>query len=263
MKNLIAITCFVLPLLGLAQDRPSLHGKAISDETTVEFLIVKNLTTNATANGNESGSFIINAKEGDVLEFSCITFTTVTHTLSAKDIKEELFVVRLVPSAILLDEIALSGLTGSLYIDSKNTDVLLLNDKFKDDFDAAALNLGRVNNNPNMNLDFISILGAVAGAVYSAMSPESSHSKPSGGKAAYRPSSVEQISFSKILRESYPESFFTDTIKIPRERLALFLISCNDTAKRYLIDPKNEQELIAYLKERYSKFIIQYEANEN
>lgn len=263
MKNLIAIIFFITPVLGFAQERKPLYGKAISDETIVEFLVVKNLTTATEANGNESGSFTIDAKAGDVLEFSCITFTTLTHTLTERDIKEELFVVRLVPSAILLDEVALSGLSGSLYIDSKNTDVILLNEKFKDDFDAAALNLGRVNNNPNMNLDFISIIGAVASAVYTSMSPESSRSKPSKGKAAYRPSSVEQKSFSKVLMESYPESFFTDVVKVPRERLALFLISCNDTAKRYLLDPKNEAELIAFLKERYSKFIIQYHANEN
>jgi len=263
MKNLIAIIFFITPLKGFTQERKPLSGKAISDEIIIEFLIVKNLTTAIESKGNESGDFTIDAKAGDVLEFSCITFTTITHTLTAADIKEELFVIRLVPSAILLEGVEVSGLTGSLYIDSKKTDVILLNERFREDFDAAALNLGRVNNNPNGNLDFIAILGAAAGMIYSALTPDSSGSKPFKGKSGYRPSSVEQKSFSKVLMESYPESFFTDVVKVPRERLALFLISCNDTAKRYLLDPKNESELIAYLKERYSKFIIQYQANEN
>lgn len=251
MKDIIAFVLFFLPTLFFAQERHIVYGKAIADEMTIEFLEVKNTTTGVAGKVNEQSSFTINAKEGDVLEFTAPAFKTLQYTLTAIDVKEELFVVRLVPSAILLDDIELSGLTGSLYIDSKNTDVVLLNEKFKDDFDPSLLNLGRVVDNPSMNLNFIAVYGLLADALSSS---DSKNKKGSSKDKLYANAKVEQKSFSKILQESYSESFFTEIIKVPREKLGLFLNFCNDGAKRYLLDPKNESELIAYLKERYLRF---------
>lgn len=250
MKNIIAFVLFFLPALFFAQERRVLYGKAIADEMTIEFLEIKNTTTGVAGSVNEQASFTVNAKEGDVLEFTAPAFKTLQHTLTATDLKEELFVVRLVPSAILLDGVELSGLTGSLYIDSKNTEVVLLNEKFKNEFDSSLLNLGRVVDNPSMNMNFIAVFGLLADAV----GPSGPKNDRKSKDKLYANAKVEQKSFSKILQENYSESFFTDTIKVPREKLGLFLNFCNDGAKRYLLDPKNEAELIAYLKERYVRF---------
>jgi hypothetical protein len=260
MKNLTAFVFFLLPVLLFSQQRQLLFGKAIADEAVVEFLSIKNLSTDVTVAANEQGSFSINAIQGDVLEFSSPLFKTLNHTLTANDLKEELFVVRLEPSAILLDDVELTGLTGNLMIDSKNTDVILLNEKFKGDFDASVLNLGRVVDNPGGNMNFLAIFGVLANAI----SPKEPKKQSGASKDnIYAKAKVEHKTFSKLLAESYPESFFTETIKVPREKLGLFLQFCNDGAKRYLLDPKNEAELIVYLKERYARFSNQNQNNEN
>lgn len=256
MKNLVAFVFFLLPVLLFAQERQVLYGKAIADEVTADYLTVKNLTANTSVITDEQGSFSINCREGDVLEFSSEIFKTVTHTLVAKDFKEELFVIRVEPSAILLEGIELTGLTGNLMIDSKVTDVLLLNKRFKDEFDAKVINMGISNASGNMN--FMAIFGMLGDALF----PGSPSSPPPTEKYAVR-TPIEHKAFSKILKESYPESFFTETVGVPRAKLGLFLQFCNDGAKRYLLDPKNEAELITYLKERYTRFANQSQNNEN
>lgn len=260
MKNLTAFVFFLFPILFFAQERQLLFGKAIADEAVIEFLSVKNLATDITVAANEQGNFSINAMQGDVLEFSSPIFKTLKHTLTLNDVKEELFVVRLEPSAILLKDIELTGLTGNLMIDSKNTDVILLNEKFKNEFDASVLNLGRVVDNPAGNVNFLAVFGLLADAV---SSKDPKKSSGSSKDKLYANAKVEHKTFSKLLAEIYPESFFTETIKVPREKLGLFLQFCNDGARRYLLDPKNEAELITYLKERYTRFSNQNQNNEN
>lgn len=225
---MVSIIFFLFPFILFAQERQSLKGKAIADIMLVEDLKVKNLNTNVSVVTDAEGNFTISASEGDVLEFSSPTFKTYAHTLTKTDFKEELFVVRVEPVATMLDEVVVTGLTGNLAVDSKNTKVILLNTKFKDDFDASQINMG------------------IAGG-FSLDTPKKRPEYPE----------VEHRLFSKILLETYPESFFTETIKVPREKLGLFLHFCDNEAKRYLLMPKNEAELIAYLKERYISFTRQ------
>ncbi|RWW92304.1 hypothetical protein [Flavobacterium cerinum] len=233
------------PIIVLCQERQLLKGKAISDRITAQNLIVKNKTANITTVTDNEGNFTIEAGVNDVLEFSSEIFKTLEHVLNSRDFKEELFVVRVVPSSIMLDEVVLTGLTGNLAIDSKNTKVMLLNHLF----DPAEINKNVVPSNPSGNINFMSILGMAANAI---------RPKPKSIEDIYKNvSSVEHRSFSKIVQENFPESFFTETVGIPKAKLGLFLNFCNAEAKRYLLDPKNKEELIAYLKKKYIQYQYQ------
>ncbi|ALM49682.1 hypothetical protein AMR72_12680 [Flavobacterium psychrophilum] len=245
MNKLVAILFFLLPVLVIAQERQQLKGRAISDQLTVDFLIVKNTTSNASVEGNEEGGFVIETAIGDVLEFSAPIFKPLYYTVTVRDFKEELFVVRMETKALMLDEVQVSGLTGNLAIDSKNTKVILLNGLF----DPAEINKNLVPANPMGNVDFVAIFGLIKNLI-SSSEPTKMYSK----RDAPPPPRVEHKLFSKVLQESYPESFFTETIGVPREKLGLFLNFCNAEAKRYLLDPKNEADLIAYLKKKYAQY---------
>lgn len=247
LNKLALIMVFLFPVLLFGQERQQLRGKAIADVTTAEGVTVKNRTTAASVITVEEGSFEIAAQEGDVLEFTSEVFKTLTHTLTAKDFEEEFFVIRLEPTSYMLEEVEVSGLTGSLAIDSKNTKVELLNEKFKKDFDAKVINSDLALLKTTGNMNFVAIAGMAGRALF-----------PSKSGGEYVPKApIEHKLFSKVLQESYPVSFFTDTIKVPKEKLGLFLDFCNEGAKRYLLDPKNEAELIEYLKERYSRYVYQ------
>lgn len=245
MNKLVSILFLLAPAFVIAQDRQVLKGKAIADQLTVDFLVVKNTTANSSVEGSEDGGFTVEVAIGDVLEFSAPVFKPLYHTITARDFLEELFVVKLDPVAVMLDEVELTGLTGNLAIDSKNTNVILLNDLF----DPAVINMNVVPENALGNVNFVAIFGMIKNAI-SKSEPPKARSK----RDTPQPRPAEQKSFSKVLQESYPESFFTQTIGVPREKLGLFLNFCNLDAKRYLLDPKNEAELIDYLKKKYGQY---------
>jgi len=245
MNKLAYLLFLLFPLATLAQDRQSLKGKAIADQLTVDFLVVKNTTASTSVEGGEGADFALEVAIGDVLEFSAPIFKPLYHTVTARDFLEELFVVRLEPMAVVLDEVQVTGLTGNLAIDSKNTRVILLNDLF----DPAVINMNVVPENPLGNMNFLAIFGMIKNAI-----SKSEPSKVRSKRDTPQPRPAEQKLFSKVLFESFPESFFTETIGVPREKLGLFLNFCNLDAKRYLLDPKNEAELIEYLKKKYTQY---------
>lgn len=249
--NKFILFLFVLsPAVALCQERQLLKGKVISDRIAAQNLIVKNKTANITTVTDNEGNFTVEAGLNDVLEFSSEVFKTLEHVLNSRDFKEELFVVRVEPSSIILDEVVLTGLTGNLAIDSKNTKVILLNNRIES---AAEINKNVHPENPNLNMNYIAIAELIGRAIF----PSSKSKAGSNKDAVYRKASVEHKPFSKVVQENFPESFFTETVGIPKEKLGLFLSFCNAEAKRYLLDPKNKEELIAYLKKKYIQYQYQ------
>lgn len=245
MSKLVIVLFLFVPVIMTAQERQKLKGKAIADQLTVDFLVVKNTTAVTSVEAGEEADFTVEAAIGDVLEFSAPIFKPLYHTVTARDFLDELFVVKLEPMAVVLDEVQVTGLTGNLAIDSKNTRVILLNNLF----DPAVINMNVVSENPLGNMNFVAIFGLIKNAI-SPSKPSKAYSK----REAPQPPRIEHKLFSKVLQESYPESFFTETIGVPKEKLGLFLNFCNLDAKRYLLDPKNEVELIDYLKKKYTQY---------
>lgn len=253
MNKLLIVLLLLVPAVFVGQERRLLKCKAISDEFKAVEVTVKNLNSQSTVVTDSEGDFSIEAAVGDILEFSSLTFKKHSHTIKPQDFKEELVVIRLEPVAIVLDEVNVVGMTGNLAIDSKK---LAVDKLFNKDFDASVINLNVVPENPLGNMNFMAIFGLLADAV----SPPKS--KPRPRDRGYHPS-VYHPPFSVVVQQNYPLSFFTDTVQIPKEKLALFLHFCNQDAKRYLLEPKNEADLIAFLKSKYTLYLNQPENNEN
>lgn len=250
MNKFILFLFTLLPAIALCQERQLLKGRVISDRFAAEHLVVKNKTANITTVTDNEGNFTVEAGVNDVLEFSSEVFKTLEHVLNNRDFKEELFVVRVEPSSIILDEVVLTGFTGNLALDSKNTKVILLNNHIES---AAEINKNVHPENPNLNMNYIAIAGLIGRAIF----PGSKSKTSSNKDAVYRKATVEHKPFSKVVQENFPESFFTETVGIAKEKLGLFLHFCNADAKRYLLDPKNKEELIAYLKKKYIQYQYQ------
>jgi hypothetical protein len=243
--NKLLFLLMLLPSFAPAQERQLLRGKAITDELKIESLSVYNISGETSTESNGEGDFSIYAKEADTLMFSSIGFNELRVILTAKDLKEELFVVRLESGVTMLDEVVVNKLTGSLAADSKNIKTLTINSLF----DPADINkdiiietgIGGVNFIAVFNMVFKKKKAPVKASVYQTFMPP--------------PHKL----FADVVRGSFPEKFFTESLKIPIEKVPLFLQFCDDGSKRYLLDPRNEFQLIEYLNAKSHEYLKQQE----
>ncbi|WP_159799557.1 hypothetical protein [Flavobacterium sp. MK4S-17] len=229
MKINFLFLLIIFPLCMFAQksERELLKGKVISDSLKVEYLSVYNLNAKTGNVTDDEGNFVIYARPADTLKFAGIAFKTMQHIVTAADLKQELFVVKIEGEATQLEELLITDLTGNLAVDSKNTKVMAVGSKF---------NAAEINKNllpPANGVNIVALINLVAGKKKEAVRDK-------------RPAFITDKPFPQAVRELYSDRFFTETLKVPQDEIGLFLTYC-DNGNRYLLDPRNEIELISYL----------------
>lgn len=240
MNKLIAIVCLLITAPVLAQERQLLKGKIIADEFKVENHTIENVTAGTSNVSDAFGNFRIHARPGDQLNFISAEFKPLTVVLAEKDFKEELFVVRVEPHITFLKEMVLHGLTGSLAAESKKLETMQINSLF----DAAEINKD------------IMVQTGIGGANW-ITGVTQLFKKPKKPKRAteYVQPLKTQRRFSEIVKESYPEKFFTETLAVPLAHVGAFLVFCDDRAERRLLEQQHELELVEFLKAQSVEFL--------
>lgn len=235
MTNKIYFLLLLLSTVCFAQqERQPLHGKVISDVMKTENLSVKNLTAKKETVTDMQGNFVIDAMVNDTLRFEEGLIETVDFILQPNDFKEDLFVVRVVPDATMLKEVMISGLTGNLVTDSKNTKVPLINSQF----DAAQINKDVVQS-PGL-------IGLMT--LITKKKPKKKRAK----SLDYKPAK----SFPLTVRERFNDNYFTKTLSIPVDDIMKFLYYCNEGGNLdYLLNPDNELQLLQYLNAKSVEYL--------
>lgn len=235
MTNKIYFLLLLLSTVCFAQqERQLLLGKVISDVLKIENLSVKNLTAKKDTVTDAQGNFAITAKVNDTLRFEGVLTETLDFILQPNDFEEELFVVRVVPDATMLKEVVISGLTGNLVTDSKNTEVSLLSSQF----DAAQINKDIV-----QSPGFIGLMTLIT-----KKKPQKKRAK----SLAYNPVK----SFPLTVRERFNDNYFTKTLSIPADDIMKFLYYCNEGGNAdYLLNPNSELQLLQYLNAKSAKYL--------
>lgn len=234
----MALLC--LSSVQLFCQRQQLQGKVIADQVKPTGISIHNTSLGVTSAASNDGDFVILAGPSDVLRVFGEGYTDVEIMLTEKDFKEAFIVVRVEPDAILLNEVVVPGLTGNLATDSRKAPILDTSTWF----DPAVINKDVIVQNGIGGINFI----ALAGMLF-----KKKPVKEASGRPLFLPPSDKV--FSTVVREKYPQAFFTNTLNIPVAEIPLFLHFCDDGANRHLLAPANEFRLIQYLQQKSVQYL--------
>ena len=253
MKNILLLTVLVLlPLISVAQKRPRqiLHGKVVADTLKVDNITVFNKSSNISAITDESGSFTLYARPMDTLYFSSVTFHSMQMVLKDSDFIKTPLIIRLDVHVTVLDEVVITALTGDLEKDSKEAETLSLSlaglgglpPKYPVS-KAPANTALPVTESSLKGIDFVEIYKMVF---------KKKRKKDKGEIYGYE----APASFTQNVKSRFTHYFFTQTLKIPHEKIGLFLDFCDkgEETKRLLL-PENEFKLTDYLITKSSEYL--------
>lgn len=247
MRN--KLLCFflllIVPFSSYAQKEPRqvLYGKVVADSLKTDNISVNNLSSNIGAVTDNDGNFSIYARPTDTLFFSSITFHSVQMVLSKEHFTGKQLVIKLDLNVTMLDEVVIrpTVLLGDLAADSKKTKTmqvtssldskqLVMTAPYKPQ---SPLNEKRYPNESVLKgIDFIKIF-------------EMFKKRKKKDKAEiYK---VAAKSFRESVKERFTYHFFTETIKIPRDEIELFINFCDTKDAAKLLPPDKEFELTDYL----------------
>lgn len=251
MKSKLLMLFLLFSALAFAQNegRRILHGKVISENYPAGNISVLNTSSKIGAVTDENGRFTIYAKPADTLYFSSISFREAKLGLKKEHFEESQLLIELMVDVTVLDEVVIANvLSGQLEKDSKDTKT----DKLNKDLDYEnALKLEKlpvskanVNGALPSNVTGSSLTGVNFTEVYKMIFKKKPAKKDrneiyavSGGK-----------SFPESVRERFTYHFFTQTLKIPKDEIGLFLVFCDEDEKTaWMLDPRKEFELTDYL----------------
>lgn len=253
---LLAFTLVLLmPFAGYGQKlqpRKLLHAKVVADSLVVENLTVQNVTSNISAVTDGNGRFTLYARATDTLYFSGVSFRSAYLVVSETHFLQENLVIKLNVNVTVLDELVITpnALTGNLAGDSKKT---------------KTMNIASAMSSVNESTRYIINRNTSENRVNGALPTQAKGSQLSGfdfvriyetffKKRKKKDDAGEIYSlgqakpFPEVVSALYTYHFFTQTLKIPKDEIGLFVVFCDNGAQvNALLDPKKEFELTDYL----------------
>ncbi|UMB61334.1 carboxypeptidase-like regulatory domain-containing protein [Lutibacter sp. A80] len=194
------------------------NNKAISD------IHIVNLNNGFGTISNNNGAFKILAKQGDILLFSSIEYENKKITISKFHIQSNSLIIKLVPTVTILNEVFLHGLTGSLDIDFKKTPkdtTVKPNFVYKlSDLDKK-LPGDELGYKKNVNAESFTNPLYIAGGAQG-----SKYNRQLENERALKRKLKKKKDFPFQLRKQLGDDFFIETLKIPEDKIYLFIDYC-------------------------------------
>jgi hypothetical protein len=230
----------------------TINGTIYSSNKPISDIHVVNLNNRFGTISGSDGTFEILVKEGDVLLLSSIEYENKKITITKFHIKAASLIIKLIPIVNILDEVYLHGLTGSLDVDFKKTpkDTIpkanflyklsdlnkkLPGDEFgyKKDVNAEAFT------NP------IFMAGGAQGSKYN---------RQLENERALKRKLKKKKDFPIQLRKQLGDDFFINSLKIPEDKIYLFIDYCEskDISTKYFNN--KVLEVIKILKEECNNY---------
>jgi hypothetical protein len=250
------ILLLMLPFMGYSQKlqpRKLLHARVVADSLAVDNLTVKNTTSNISAVTDTDGKFTMYARASDTLYFSGLTFRSAYLVVSETHFLQDQLVIRLNVNVTVLDEVVITpnALSGDLLGDSKKTKTKAIASTMTMVSEEKVYNIQRNKYDMNQNGALpTQITGSQLTGVNFVRIFETYFKKKKSDKKQDRGEiySLGAKPFTETVKERYTYFFFTETLKIPKDEIGLFLVFCDTGAvSNALLDPKKEFELTDYL----------------
>ena len=201
-----------------------ISGAIYSSNKPINDIHVVNLNNRFVTISSTEGTFEILAKEGDVLLFSSIQFENKKITISKYHIESTSIITTLVPIVNILDEVFLHGLTGSLDVDFKKTPIDTVP---KSNFTYQIGDLDKklpgdeFGYKKNVNAESFTNPIYLAGG-----GQGSKYNKQLETERALKRKLEKMKKFPYQLRKRLGDDFFINSLKIPKEKIYLFIDYC-------------------------------------
>ncbi|MXN91242.1 hypothetical protein GR160_08370 [Flavobacterium sp. Sd200] len=264
----ILVFIFLLPLAAYSQKktepRKLLHAKVIADSIAVDNLTVKNITSNISAVTDTDGLFTLYARPTDTLYFSGISFRSAYLVVSEPHFLEDRLLIRLNVNVTVLDEVVITPnvLSGDLIADSRKTKTKAIASTMTNVGEEKVYNVQRNKYDMNQNgalptqITGSQLTGVNFVRIYETFFKKKRSDKKQDRGEIY--SLTTSKSFTEVVKERFTYHFFTQTLKIPKDEIGLFLVYCDKGAEtNALLDPKRDFELTDYLVAKGSEYLAQ------
>ena len=260
MKKKITLLVALISLSFMnAQDmRVEIEGLIKNDSLGVSNIHVLNINTKKGVISNDKGEFLIEVKLNDTLVFSGIQFYTKKIAIEAKLIKSRYIDVNLVLDTNELDEVLIQNkLTGSLLTDagkqkaplSKVTNSAL---DFSIDFtvpytpnldeDGRKKSADNSQLTPDARINVLSIVGALISPIVKSIRRIGTEKR--AVKRKEKKFKADAVLAMDKIREDFGDTFFMETLKIPKDHINLFIDYCKPKKIGEMYVRKNSIKLI-------------------
>ena len=225
-------------MLSAQQDyRTWLRGKVLYQDSNVAAANVLNTTSEKATITDDNGNFAIEVQLNDELIFSSVQYEIRAIVITKEILQRNRLVIDVREKITQLDEVVISPNRPEAFLNVKE-------EEFKQ-FDYTADKSTRVENellrqNQLYNgVDFVNIFKLL----YKSLRPESSEDK------------TFDFAPSDVIRQIYPDIFFTSQLNIDPDEIELFLQYCDDRIEtKDLLKRENEFQLMDFLIKQSEKF---------
>lgn len=243
MKNLILSALLLICCFSFAQNdgRTLLRGKVLYKNSNVANENVINVTSEKATVTNANGEFEIYVKSGDVLAFSAVNYRFTTVNITEGIIRNNRLVVEVTEKVEQLDEVVVSPENEKKFIELKEEEFKQV--VYDQDESTRVDNLALTGPDRPLQygLNFVNIFKAIFKS-----------------KKEKEPDFQDKLKVSEVLRLVYEDSFFTNNLNIPQDKIDEFLYYCDEKLPaEELLKKDNEFELIDFLVNQSKDYLNQ------
>ena len=240
MRKTISILILLCAVFGTAQQdyRTWLRGKVLYQDSSVVAANILNTNSEQATITDDNGEFAIEVKLGDELIISSVQYEIRALIITKEILQRNRLVVDVNEKIQALDEVVVSPTRPEKFLD-------LQEEEFKK-FDYTSDKSTRVENEilrKNQlyeGVDFVNIFKLM----YKALRKKESDD---GSASTYAPSDV--------IRQIYPDAFFTEKLNVSQDQIGLFLEFIDDRLEaKDLLKKENEFQLMDFLIKQSEKF---------
>ena len=240
MRKTISILILLSAVFGTAQQdyRTWLRGKVLYQDSSVVAANILNTNSEQATITDDNGEFAIEVKLGDELIISSVQYEIRALIITKEILQRNRLVVDVNEKIQALDEVVVSPTRPEKFLD-------LQEEEFKK-FDYTSDKSTRVENEilrKNQlyeGVDFVNIFKLM----YKALRKKESDD---GSASTYAPSDV--------IRQIYPDAFFTEKLNVSQDQIGLFLEFIDDRLEaKDLLKKENEFQLMDFLIKQSEKF---------
>lgn len=240
-KTATYIFLLFFTLIGFSQNRIVLHGKVLWQNNPINNVDVINFTTKKNTLTNENGDFYIDAKINDQLIIIAKDFLDKKITLSQIEFNKNLITISLEEKPIELDEVKIKAKESVknlvTYDDLAQIRIAKENSPLRN----PAVYDGKIIN----GADFFQIGKMIAKGIGKLFKSDRDKTKKG----------VKNINFKEYANSNFSEDFYTKTLELKPDEVALFLNFCEaDSKAKEIIETEDEFIIMDFLISKKTDF---------